>query len=987
MPRLVLSVGDGYSFPLGIAYVSASMKRAGHRVATLNLNHRHGDVQEIIAQEIRDHQIDVVATGGLSFQYSTIRSVLDAAKQANPKVITVVGGGIITSDPETAMTALESADFGVVGEGEITMVELCRALEAGSDPADVAGLIFRAADGGWQTTMPRGDITALDSLPWPDYEGFELRKLLDSSPSISGLNRKNTVFMIASRSCPYNCTFCFHTVGRGYRQRSLDSFFAELDQMVAQYDIGYICLADELFSHDLQRVKDFCRKIKPYNIRWWAQFRVDGVTPELIEVVKDGGCDVMSFGLESADNRILRSMRKHTTVEQIEAALKLVCEAGISMAGAFIFGDIEETWETANNTLEWWRRHREYKIDLNLISVYPGSYLYEYACTHGIIRDRVAFLRQGCPQVNVSKLSDSQFGILIREIMETPMTLAGVLSTVEVSAINYRTGRLEVAGTCTACGHPNRWKDVKLFAANFLGCQRCGQRYNTVLPPELRQNVDTNLERMLALYGRVAVWGINYHTADLFRNSAVFRGEGVFPVDISTTKRMMDLYGRQVAPPEVIDSEEIPAVIIAIPVYFNQIEAQIRKNHPQVRQIIDICRLIDPEFVCNSAPGQETGGREAVDHQTSVKPTENAKREQLRREKPLVYEKVRRYEGKIRRGESIAIIQFQYDYACNFACEHCSIKGFQGRRKARTFTLGDVRELSRQADELGLAHFVVTGGEPLVFPDLDQLIAAIDPAKFYITSDTNGWLLDDARARHLKSIGLDKIQLSLDSLVAEEHDAFRRKEGAHERAVRAIDAALNAGLNIILSTVVTKQRVRSREFIDFLEFAKSKNVGTFVTYAKPVGAWEGNYDALVDRSDMDYMRELEKRYNLFTHLTPAYGLDLGCIAVKRMISITKYGDVMPCPYIHVSLGNVFEEPLKDIIARGMNIKYFGRHANTCWIAENRPFIEKYIAGRVYGKPLPVPVDEVFTSEDLIDPDSGSRPPPSKSCGACCHCDK
>jgi len=111
--------------------------------------------------------------------------------------------------------------------------------------------------------------------------------------------------------------------------------------------------------------------------------------------------------------------------------------------------------------------------------------------------------------------------------------------------------------------------------------------------------------------------------------------------------------------------------------------------------------------------------------------------------------------------------------------------------------------------------------------------------------------------------------------------------------------------------------------------------------------------------------ELEKKYNVFTHLTPSYGLDLGCIAVKRMVSITKYGDVMPCPYIHVSLGNFFEEPLKDIIDRGMKIKYFGKHVGTCLIAEDRKFINDYVVKKIYGKPLPVPYAEVFTSKDFI----------------------
>ena len=347
-----------------------------------------------------------------------------------------------------------------------------------------------------------------------------------------------------------------------------------------------------------------------------------------------------------------------------------------------------------------------------------------------------------------------------------------------------------------------------------------------------------------------------------------------------------------------------------------------------------------------------------------LKPRENDRRSKLQREKPRVYEKVIRFKEKVERGESIAIVQFQYDYRCNFRCEHCSVKRFQGEKSGRYFTLPDVAELARQADEMGLANFVITGGEPLVFPDFDQLVEAIDPSRFYLVSDTNGWLLDDKKAKHLKAIGVDKIQLSLDSLNAAEHDAFRHAPGSHARALRAIDAALDAGLNIILSTVVTHQRIRSDEFIEYLEFAKSKGVGTFVTYAKPVGSWEGNYDVLVTRDDMRFMNELEKKYDVFTHLTPSYGMDLGCIAVKRMISVTKYGDVMPCPYIHVSLGNFFDEPLKKIVERGMNIRHFGRHVDTCLIAESRPFIRKYIEP-TYGRELPVPWNDIFHEEDLI----------------------
>ncbi len=355
-----------------------------------------------------------------------------------------------------------------------------------------------------------------------------------------------------------------------------------------------------------------------------------------------------------------------------------------------------------------------------------------------------------------------------------------------------------------------------------------------------------------------------------------------------------------------------------------------------------------------------------VDQQGQLKSDELNKRNRLKQEKPYVYEKIMKYDEKVKRGESIAILQFQYDYSCNFNCQHCCITKLRRKPGERCFTIADVKELSRQADEIGLAHIVITGGEPLVFPDFDEIVKAIDPKKFYISSDTNGWFLNEKRAMHLKEIGVDKIQLSLDSLSEEGHDAFRRAKGSHARALRAIDAAKKAGLNIIVQTVVTKQRLHSQEFLDFLTFLNGKGVPVFVTYAKPVGAWEGHFEGLVTREDMDYMRELEKKYNVFTHLTPSYGLNLGCIAVKRMVSITKYGDIMPCPYMHTSLGNFFKEPLKDIIKRGMKIKYFGKYVDTCLMAEDRNFINNYVVKKIYGKPLPVDYSEVFTKEDFIE---------------------
>jgi len=343
---------------------------------------------------------------------------------------------------------------------------------------------------------------------------------------------------------------------------------------------------------------------------------------------------------------------------------------------------------------------------------------------------------------------------------------------------------------------------------------------------------------------------------------------------------------------------------------------------------------------------------------------EQTKRSKLQREKPLVYDKVLKFNDGMKNGKVFPIMHIQYDYMCNFQCSHCSIKSLQYKPENKIkITPEDVGKLAKQADEMGLARFVITGGEPLVFPDLAKLVKAIDPTKFYINCDTNGWLLDDNKAKYLKSIGIDRMQLSLDSLNEKEHDDFRHKPGSFQRAIKAIDCAVNADMDIFINTVVTKQRLHSDEFVEFIEFLNGKGVGVFVSYAKPVGSWEGNFECLVNRDDMKYMEELEKKYDVYTHLTPAYGRDMGCIAVKGMITVTQYGDVLPCQYIYTSLGNIRDTSLKDLIDTGLSIKYFGEYVDTCLIAEDMEFIHTYIEGKLYGRQLPVDYKEVFTEKD------------------------
>jgi len=344
--------------------------------------------------------------------------------------------------------------------------------------------------------------------------------------------------------------------------------------------------------------------------------------------------------------------------------------------------------------------------------------------------------------------------------------------------------------------------------------------------------------------------------------------------------------------------------------------------------------------------------------------TEKQKQNNLKITKPLAFEKMQHFNEKVSRGESIAIIQLQYNYICNMKCVHCHVKQFQQKFKnKRRMAPDDVKNLSQQADELGLARFVITGGEPLIFKDFDKIIEAIDPSKFSINIDTNAWFLNDKKAKHLKEIGVDRVQISVDSLDEQEHDNFRRKPGAHKKAVAAIDTSIKAGLSILITTVATRQRIRSGEFLNFVKYFNQQDVTIYANYPKPVGMWEGQTDILVEPEDTEYIRELEKQYNVCTHLTPGYGRNMGCGSVKDIIGITEYGDVMPCPFIHVSLGSIYDEPLQDLINKGLSIKFFGEYSNLCIMAEDQNFIHNYMDSKVFGKEIPVIYTEVFSKDD------------------------
>ena len=483
-----------YDFPLGLAYISGAMKKAGLNVSCLNLNHcQHTNVIEAIAGSIITNDIDVVCTGGLITHYSIIGELLGAVKKIKPSVINIVGGGLVTCEPELVFDGLDM-DYGVLGEGEITIGELAGAIMDGREPRDVKGIIYRNSDGEMVKTEARGPIENLSSLAWPDYQGLGLEYYLDNqlpydSSILQVFDEPRVLPVISSRSCPYRCSFCYHPLGNKYRSRELDDFFSEIEYLINHHDVNGLLVLDELLCHNKGRLEEFCERIKPFHVRWMAQLRVDSVDEKLLGMLKDANCYYLSYGIESACDEILKSMQKHTTVAQIEKALELTYDAGISSQGNLLFSDRSETLETAEESLQWAMEHWYYRLQLAPLFALPRSSDYLYALEQGIIEDKMEFIKRGCQFVNISKMSENEMASILQVLSSTSLNLLLLPEEYEITAVGHDPRRdstlYEIDVKCPHCERFVHYTNVCLYQGifnnRFLHCKYCHGRFDIML--------------------------------------------------------------------------------------------------------------------------------------------------------------------------------------------------------------------------------------------------------------------------------------------------------------------------------------------------------------------------------------------------------------------------------------------------------------------------------------------------------------------------
>lgn len=337
-----------------------------------------------------------------------------------------------------------------------------------------------------------------------------------------------------------------------------------------------------------------------------------------------------------------------------------------------------------------------------------------------------------------------------------------------------------------------------------------------------------------------------------------------------------------------------------------------------------------------------------ADHE-ALSLVEKNKRKDQSQKRPRVHQKIQDYFRNMLNGDISPILRLKINRSlCNFNCAHCCEEPYMTRDlKKRTgmpdprpqMSLDDYRELSRQADDYGLFRFVLTGGEALIDKNLDKLIEALDPMKHLIILDTNGWTFDEEKAKWFAGLGGYKAQISLDSYIEAEHDQFRNKKGSYKRVMRALEASKKADLELLISTCIIRDRVFTQEFEDLCNFCKVEDIPLYVTLAKPVGTMREQETWVCTKKDVDQLKYLEDKYNVFTHMSPSYGQPGRCITVKGINTVNHDGEIIPCPYMDLSIGNVTKEPLSTILERGMMNSWLGPYRDECIIGEHKDFIQ------------------------------------------------
>ena len=323
--------------PLGLGYIATALLGKGHEVNILDCVKEGFDLASF-KKYIEDYNPDVVGFTVFSSDLESVKESLNIVKGINPLIITIVGGLHPSGDPHGVLGYLP-ADFGFSGEGEIGIGELIDKRFA-NDLSDIPGLIWRV----------NGEIRVNDPYFEPDIDSFgfpawDLIRPQDYNGIPNGMFSKKSPFapIIATRGCPYPCTFCAakKVAGKNIRKRSIKNILQEIE-ILKNYGIKEIHFEDDNFTYNKDFAKEVCRAIinKKYDLAFSCPngVRLDKLDKELLTLMKQAGWYRIYVGIESGSQKVLNLMKKQLTKELIREKLKLIKESRLETAGYFILG-------------------------------------------------------------------------------------------------------------------------------------------------------------------------------------------------------------------------------------------------------------------------------------------------------------------------------------------------------------------------------------------------------------------------------------------------------------------------------------------------------------------------------------------------------------------------------------------------------------------------------------------------------------------------
>lgn len=364
-----------FSPPLGLLYIASSLREAEVEVRlTDQLGEKIPD--EKLMKRVERYSPEVVGLSMMTWQATKAAKLAAMIKERLPETHIVFGGVHATLNVERMMSKYIQIDSTIVGEGELSMVELVRALEYGDSFQTVPGIFYRE-NGTVKRGAPRRLITDLDSLPPP---AMDLVKK-EWYGQVEGLWWPAVASMLSSRGCPFSCTFCCcnQFAGRKWRFRSPESVVDEIENLLAA-GFKTIFFVDDCFTLNKKRILRISELIKKRRLEfsWLCEGRVDQIDYQTIRSMVTSGCTLIYLGLESANQRILDYYRKRITPQMGVQAVKTSRRAGMDIIlGTFIIGAPGETMREVQNTIDF-----SLKLDidfpqLNILGALPGTEIWD----------------------------------------------------------------------------------------------------------------------------------------------------------------------------------------------------------------------------------------------------------------------------------------------------------------------------------------------------------------------------------------------------------------------------------------------------------------------------------------------------------------------------------------------------------------------------------------------------------------------------------